>query len=164
MTVNHLPLAYKRRRRSLPAGGRRKLITRFSAFIHDIGTLPQSTLRGTWRLLLLSRPACSSPLRAPCCHIIQRHERTPAGRTAHGRNQDKPRVIVLFSTGHRETDLSTLLVSDGTTFRTDKYPCKLMCSSFQSTACINFVIVIWRGSIDFVYLSIYLSIYCILSC
>jgi hypothetical protein len=61
----------------------------------------------TWRLLL-SRLACSSPLRGPRCLAIQRNERTPARRTAHDRNQDKPRVLVLLSTSHRETDLSAL--------------------------------------------------------
>jgi hypothetical protein len=44
---------------------------------------------GTWRLLLFSRLACSSPLQALRCNAIQRLERTPAGRTAHGRNQNK---------------------------------------------------------------------------
>jgi hypothetical protein len=33
-------------------------------------------------------------------------ERPPAGRTTHNRNQDKTRVNVLLSTGHREIDLS----------------------------------------------------------
>jgi hypothetical protein len=39
----------------------------------------------------------------------------------------------------------------------DATPIKLIFSSFQSTACINFIIIIWHGSIDFIYLSI---IYC----
>jgi hypothetical protein len=45
---------------------------------------------GTWRLILLYRLACSPPLQASQCITIQHPERTPTGRTAHGRNQDKP--------------------------------------------------------------------------
>jgi hypothetical protein len=48
MTVNRLPfpLAYKRRRRSPSQEGRRIAAhLHISAFIHDIGTLPQSNLR-----------------------------------------------------------------------------------------------------------------------
>jgi hypothetical protein len=110
-TVNHLPLVYKRRRQSPSRGegGRR---------IADSLTFPPSPTilalclnqpLGTWRLLLLlSRLACSSPLRQPRHLAIQRHECTPTGRTTHSRNQDKPRVLVLLSIGHRETDLSAL--------------------------------------------------------
>jgi hypothetical protein len=61
---------------------------------------------GTWRPPLFSRHACSPLLQAPRCNAIHRLERTPAGRTTPGRNQDKTRVIVLLSTGHQEIDLS----------------------------------------------------------
>jgi hypothetical protein len=37
---------------------------------------------GTWRLLLLSRLACSTPLQAPRCNAIQCLGHTPVGRTA----------------------------------------------------------------------------------
>jgi hypothetical protein len=37
---------------------------------------------GTWRHALLSRHACSSPLQAPRCSVIQCLEHTPTGRTA----------------------------------------------------------------------------------
>jgi hypothetical protein len=72
---------------------------------HDIGTLPQSNLRDLEALPPLP-PSLYPPLQALQCNAIQRLERTPAGRTAHGRNQDKTRVIVLHSTGHGEIDLS----------------------------------------------------------
>jgi hypothetical protein len=47
------------------------------------------TLR-TLEVSLLFRLSFSSPLQAPRCAAIQHPELTPAGRTAHGRNQDKP--------------------------------------------------------------------------
>jgi hypothetical protein len=104
-TVNRLPLVYKRRRRPLARGRR---IAHSPAFPPSLTILALclNHTSGTWRLLLLSLLACSPPLRAPWCFAIYRHERTPAGRTAHGRNQDKPHVPVLLSAGHRETDLS----------------------------------------------------------
>jgi hypothetical protein len=108
MTVNRLPLAYKRRRRS---PGRGETTDSNSLAFPPSPTILALCLNqpsGTWRLLLLSYLACSSPIRAPQCLAIQRHECTPAGRTTHGRNQDKPCVIALLSAGHRETDLSTL--------------------------------------------------------
>jgi hypothetical protein len=105
-TVNRLPMVYKRRRRSPSPGGRQ--IAHSSAFLPSLTILALclNQTSGTWRLLLLSHLACSPPLRAPRCLAIQRHERTPARRTTHGWNQDKPCVPVLLSTGHRETDLS----------------------------------------------------------
>jgi hypothetical protein len=91
-TVRHdrLPLAYKRKRRSPGRGGRRIAAhLHFSAFT-TILALRLNQTSGTWRLPLLSRLACSSPLQELQCNAIQRPERTPAGCTAHGRNQDKP--------------------------------------------------------------------------
>jgi hypothetical protein len=60
MTVNRLPFAYKRRRWSPGRRGRR-IAARLHvfAFFHGICTSPQSKTSGTWRLLLLSRLACS---------------------------------------------------------------------------------------------------------
>jgi hypothetical protein len=72
---------------------------------HDIGTLPLSNLRDLEAFPPLP-PHLQPPLQALRCNAIQRLERPPAGRTAHGRNQDKTRVNVLLSTGHREIDLS----------------------------------------------------------
>jgi hypothetical protein len=107
--VDRLPLVYKRRRRPSSRGGgdegTKDTITCSSTLNQDIG-IHLNQFSGTWRLLLLSRLACSSPLRAPQGLAIQCQERTPAGCTALGRNQDKPRVPLLLSTGHRETDLS----------------------------------------------------------
>jgi hypothetical protein len=119
MTVNCLPLAYKRRRRS--SGRRGRHIATHSHFppSSTILALILNKPSGTWRLLLLSRFACSSPLRAPRCHAIQRHECTPTGRMAHGRNQDKPRVIVLLAPTIERPISALLLVSVKTTFRTD---------------------------------------------
>jgi hypothetical protein len=96
MTVNHLPLLYKRRQ----SPGHRGTTDSNSLACPPSPTILALILNqpsGTWRFLLLSHIACSSPLRAPRCIAIQRHERTSAGRTAHGRNQDKPRVTVLLS-------------------------------------------------------------------
>jgi hypothetical protein len=90
MTVNRLPLVYKRMRRS--AGRRGSTDSNSLAFPPSptILALCLNQPLGTRRLLLLPRLACSSPLRAPRCLAIQHHERTPAGHTTHGRNQDKP--------------------------------------------------------------------------
>jgi hypothetical protein len=71
---------------------------------HDIGTLPQSNLKDLEATPPIPH-ACSPPLQAQRCNTIQRLERTPAGHTAHCRNQDKTCVVVLLSTGHREIDL-----------------------------------------------------------
>jgi hypothetical protein len=84
--VNRLPLAYKRRRQSPGCGG-----GQIAAHLHISAFTTMLALRlnqtsGTWRLLLLSRLACSSPLQALRCNTIQHPERTPAGRTAHNRN------------------------------------------------------------------------------
>jgi hypothetical protein len=102
--VNCLPLAYKRRGGPLAAGEGGAAHLHFSVFT-TILALRLNQTSGTWRLLLLFRHSCSPPLQALWCNVIQRLEHTPAGRTAHGRNQDKIRVIVLLSTGHREIDL-----------------------------------------------------------
>jgi hypothetical protein len=107
-TVRCLPLVYKRRRwpPSRESKHKNTTIHPFSlTHALDIGTC-LNHLVGTWGSLLLSRLACSPPLRAPLCIAIQRHERKPAGRTTHSQNQDKTRVPLLLSTGHRETDLS----------------------------------------------------------
>jgi hypothetical protein len=104
-TVNRLPLVYKRKRWLPSRGETDSSLTYFSSFTHDIGICLNQSL-GIWSHFLLSCLACSLPLRAPRCLAIQRHECTPAGCKAHDRNQDKPRVPVLLSAGHREIDLS----------------------------------------------------------
>jgi hypothetical protein len=48
-----------------------------------------------------------------------------AGRMAHYQNQDKTRVIVFLSTGHREKISALLLVSVETTFCTDRHDIKI---------------------------------------
>jgi hypothetical protein len=102
--VNRLPLAYKRRRR--PPSCKGTTDTQQVAHSHSrYWHLPQSTLSDLEASPALP-PCLYPPLRAPRCLAIQRHERTSTGRMAHGRNQDKPRVPLLLSTGHRETDLS----------------------------------------------------------
>jgi hypothetical protein len=83
ITVNHLPLAYKRRTRS---PSRRETIDNNSLAFPPSSTILALCLNqpsGTWRLLL-SRIACISPLRAPRCLAIQHHKHTPAGRMTHG--------------------------------------------------------------------------------
>jgi hypothetical protein len=83
ITVNHLPLAYKRRTRS---PSRRETIDNNSLAFPPSSTILALCLNqpsGTWRLLL-SRIACISPLRAPWCLAIQHHKHTPAGRMTHG--------------------------------------------------------------------------------
>jgi hypothetical protein len=109
MTVNHLPLVYKSRRWPLAVGDGRTDDTRISARslapTYDIGICLNQFAR-TWRLLLLSRLACSPPLQAPRCLAIQPHERRLAECTTLDWNPDKPRVTMLLSVGHRETDLS----------------------------------------------------------
>jgi hypothetical protein len=97
-TVSRLPLVYKKRRRPPSHGGRRIAHSRY-------WHLPQSDRRDLEASPPLP-PSLYPPLRAPRCPAIQCPERTPAGHTAHGRNQDKPCVPVLLSTGHQETDLS----------------------------------------------------------
>jgi hypothetical protein len=57
-TINCLPLVYKRRRRPLAAGTTDSTTTCSSALTPDIG-ICLNQLAGTWRLLLLSRLACS---------------------------------------------------------------------------------------------------------
>jgi hypothetical protein len=105
-TVSRLPLDYKRRRRPPSRGGETRPFSH--PHPHTILEFAPNQFAET---ILPSAPSPASlvgpPLRAPRCLAIQRHERTPAGHTAHGRNQDKPRFSLLLSTGHRETDLST---------------------------------------------------------
>jgi hypothetical protein len=87
--VNHLPLAYKRRRRSPGHGGRRIAHTcMFSVFTTILASCLNQT-SGTWRHYLLSHHACRSPLLAPRCNAIQRLEHTPAGCTAPAVNRIK---------------------------------------------------------------------------
>jgi hypothetical protein len=104
-TVIRLPLVYKRRRWSPSHGGRR--IVHSFTLPPSLTILALASIRSQGPGGFSSSPlACIPPLRAPRCPVIQHRERTPAGRTTHGRNQDKPCVSVLLSTGHRETDLS----------------------------------------------------------
>jgi hypothetical protein len=102
------PLVYKRRRWP-PSRESKDTDTTIhpSALTHapDIGTC-LNNLVGTWGSLLLSHLVCSPPLRAPQFIAIQSNEREPAGRTDHSQNQDKTRVPLLLSTGHRVTDLN----------------------------------------------------------
>jgi hypothetical protein len=77
--VNRLPLSPGRR------GGQLVAYLHISAFTTILALGLNQTLE-TWRLSLLSRQACSPPLQALWCDAIERPERTPAGRTAHGRN------------------------------------------------------------------------------
>jgi hypothetical protein len=68
--INCLPLAYKRRGSPLAAGGRKRALTRMLSAFTTILTLCLNHTSGTWRLLLLSRLACSAPLQAPRCNTI----------------------------------------------------------------------------------------------
>jgi hypothetical protein len=71
MIVNHLPLAYKRRRRSPGRGGTTDsthTCTLSASTVILASCLNQTS--GTWRHYLLSRHACSSPLQAPRCSAI----------------------------------------------------------------------------------------------
>jgi hypothetical protein len=104
-TVTVSPGSTKGGGNPLTAGDVTHTTTHSSALTHDIGTC-LNHFAGTWRFLLLSHLTCSPPLRATRCLAIHRHERIPAERTTHSRNQDKPRVPLLLSTGHRETDLN----------------------------------------------------------
>jgi hypothetical protein len=53
-----------------PQGGRRIAITRTLSAFTTILALASINTSGTWRLGLLSRHACSPPLRAPRCNAI----------------------------------------------------------------------------------------------
>jgi hypothetical protein len=76
---------------------------------------------GTWRSGLLSHHACSPPLRAPRCEAIQCPEHTTAGRTAPAGTRIIPVSLVASTGPSRGRSQRSLLVSVGTTFRTDSW-------------------------------------------
>jgi hypothetical protein len=74
---------------------------------------------GTWRLGLLSHHACSPPPRSLRCKAIQCPEHTAAGRTASAGTRINPVSLVASTGPSRGRSQCSLLVSVGTTFRTD---------------------------------------------
>jgi hypothetical protein len=93
-SISCLPLAYRRRRQPPSCGDRFSHThnhTSTPAFSHPlILALCLNHLAGTWRLLLLSRLACSPPLQAPPVQRNTTHTRILLDVRSHGRNQDKP--------------------------------------------------------------------------
>jgi hypothetical protein len=100
--------------------GRRTAITLMLSTFSTILALASINTLGTWRPDLLPHHACSSPLRAPRCDAIQCPEHTTAGRTAPAETRINS-VSLVDSTGlSRGRSQRSLLVSVGTTFRTEK--------------------------------------------
>jgi hypothetical protein len=66
----------------MAAGGRRIALTRTLSAFTTILALSLNQTSGTWRLLSLSRLACSAPLQAPRCNAIRCLKHITAGRTA----------------------------------------------------------------------------------
>jgi hypothetical protein len=73
----------------------------------------------TWRPGLLSLHACSPPLRAPRCDAIQCPEHTTTGRTAPDGTRINTVSLVASTGPSRGRSQRSLLVSVGTTLRTD---------------------------------------------
>jgi hypothetical protein len=113
-------LAYKRGGQSPTARdkGRRTVITHTLSALSTILALASINTSGTWRPGLLSHHACSPPLRAPRCEAIQCPEHTTVGRTAAG-TRINPASLVASTGPSRGRSQRLLLVSVGTTFRTD---------------------------------------------
>jgi hypothetical protein len=122
-TVNRLPLSIKGGGGPLAAATTDSSLTRSSAFTHDIGIcLNQSS--GTWRLLLLSRFACS-PLYEH--HGASQYSATSAPlaplqdvRPTSGTRINLASQCCLAPAIERSIS-AHLLVSVGTTFRTDSW-------------------------------------------
>jgi hypothetical protein len=74
---------------------------------------------GTWRPCLLSYHTCSPPLRAPRCEAIQCPDHTTAGRTAPAGTRINLVSLVASTGPSRGRSQRSLLLSVGTTFRTD---------------------------------------------
>jgi hypothetical protein len=91
-------LAYKRRGSPPAAGGRRTAITHALSAFTTILALASINTSGTRRSGLLSRHACSPPLRAPRCKAKQCPEHTAAERTAPAGTRINP-VSLVASTG-----------------------------------------------------------------
>jgi hypothetical protein len=107
-----------------PQGGRgRTAITHALSAFTMILTLASINTSGTWRPGLLSRHACSPPLRAPRCKAIQCPEHTAAGRTALAGTRINSVSLVASTGPSRGRSQRSLLVSVGTTFRTDMDGC-----------------------------------------
>jgi hypothetical protein len=103
-----------------PQGGRgRTAITHALSAFTTIMALASINTSGTWRTGLLSRHACSPPLRAPRCKAIQCPEHIAAGRTAPVGTRISLVSLVTSTGPSRGRSQRSLLVSVGTTFRTD---------------------------------------------
>jgi hypothetical protein len=100
-------------------GGRRTAITHTLSAFSTILALASINTSGTWRPGLLSHRACSPPLRAPRCEAIQCPENTTVGRTAPAGTRINPASLVASTGPSRGRSQRLLLVSVGTTFRTD---------------------------------------------
>jgi hypothetical protein len=99
-------------------GGRIAITHTLSTFTMILALASINT-SGTWRPGLLSRHACSPPLRASWCKAIQCPEHATAGRTAPARTRINPVPLVASTGPSRGRSQRPLLVSVGTTFCTD---------------------------------------------
>jgi hypothetical protein len=99
--------------------GRRTWITHTLSAFSTILALTSINTFGTWRPGLLSHHACSPPLRAPRCNAIECPEH--ARRTAPAGTRINPVSSVASTSPSRGRSQRSLLVSVGTTFRTDSW-------------------------------------------
>jgi hypothetical protein len=84
--------------------GRQTTITHTLSAFSTILALASINTSGTWRPVLLSHHACSTPLRAPQCEAIQCPEHTTAGCTTSAGTRIKPSVPI-------ERQISALITS-----------------------------------------------------
>jgi hypothetical protein len=97
------------------------MITHTLSAFTTILALASINTSGTWRPDLLSCHACSPPLRAPRCKATQCPEHTAAGRMAPDGTRINPMSLVASTGPSRGRSHRSLLVTVGTTFRTDSW-------------------------------------------
>jgi hypothetical protein len=99
--------------------GRRTANAHALSSLPEILALASITTSGTWRPRLLSRLACSRPSTSTTVQVIQCPEHTTAGCTAPAGTRINQVSLVAKHRPLRGRSQRSLLVSVGTTFRTD---------------------------------------------